>query len=366
MASALPQARVATGAVIATDRAADLKGAPEIAGRGAIDPARWRGALTRMYRRPEFGAFIATLLVYAFFAVTTRGTGFLSLDGTAGWLNVAAELGIISTPVGILMVAGEFDLSVGSVVGAASVIVAIGSTIFDLPIWLMIFAALLMGLFVGVVNGLLTVRTHLPSFIVTLGVSFSVGGLSLGCARLLTNTTMVSVDAPPFAHTVFAATWGQANISILWWLGVTLVGGWVLARTVFGNWIFATGGNLIAARGAGVPTDVVKIVLFMATGLCAALVGIIQAVEYNSGNATAGLGYVFQALIVAVIGGVLLGGGYGSALGVFLGTITFGVINVGIFYTGWSTDWTQLFLGMLLLLAVLANSYFRRLAVSAR
>jgi simple sugar transport system permease protein len=324
-----------------------------------------RGLLRRTSRRPEFGAFVATLLVYAFFVATTQATGFVSVDGTAGWLNVAAELGIIATPVGILMVAGEFDLSVGSVVGASSIIVAIGSTIFELPIWLMIIAALLVGMLVGLFNGLLTVRTHLPSFIVTLGASFSVGGLSLGFARLLTNTTMVSVSAPPLAHSVFAANWGQANIAILWWFGVTLVGGWVLARTVFGNWIFATGGNPVAARGAGVPTDFVKIVLFMATGLCAALVGIIQAIEYNSGNATAGLGYVFQAPIVAVIGGVLLGGGYGSALGVFLGTIIFGVINVGIFYTGWSTDWAQLFLGVLLLIAVLANSYFRRLAVSA-
>ena len=103
-----------------------------------------------------------------------------------------------------------------------------------------------------------------------------------------------------------------------------------------------------------------------ATGVAAAFVGVIQGVEYHSGNATAGLGYVFQSIIVAVVGGVLLGGGYGSAFGVFLGTMIYGIINVGIFYTGWSTDWVQLFLGVLLLCAVLANSYFRRFAMSAR
>ena len=85
--------------------------------------------------------------------------------------------------------------------------------------------------------------------------------------------------------------------------------------------------------------------LFVAPALGAALVGVIQAVEYHSGNATAGPGYVFQGPIVAVIGGVLLGGGYGSAFGVFLGTTIFGIINIGIFYTGWSTDWVQFFLG---------------------
>ena len=336
-------------------------------GEGEVSaPPRNPWSLRSMVRRPEFGAFVATVLVYAFFAFSTRGAGFVTVDGTAGWLDTAAELGIIAIPIGVLMIAGEFDLSVGAVVGASSIIVAIGSTVFGQSIWLMIVASLVMGACVGIFNGLLTVRTGLPSFIVTLAASFSVGGLSLGFARLLTNTTTVSVKAPPMAHAVFAATWGQANISILWWFAVTALAGVVLSRTAFGNWIYATGGNPVAARGAGVPINFVKIVLFVATGVAAALVGIIQAIEYNSGNATAGLGYVFQAPIVAVVGGVLLGGGYGSAFGVFLGTVIFGVINVGIFYTGWSTDWVQLFLGLLLLFAVLANSYFRRLAMSAR
>jgi simple sugar transport system permease protein len=229
---------------------------------------------------------------------------------------------------------------------------------------MMIILALVMGVVIGLFNGILTVRTGLPSFIVTLAASFAVGGLSLGFARLLSNTTTVSTTISAPVQGLFAGTWGLANIAILWWMAITLLAGWVLARTAFGNWIFATGGNPVAARGVGVPTAFVKIVLFAVTGAAAALVGIIQAVEYHSGNATSGAGYVFQAPIVAVIGGVLLGGGYGSAFGVFLGTMIFGIINIGIFYTGWSTDWVQLFLGILLLLAVLANSYFRRLAMS--
>jgi simple sugar transport system permease protein len=323
-----------------------------------------RSTLGALLRRLEFGAVAATIIVYIFFAIVTQGDGFVSIDGTAGWLNTAAELGIVAVPIGLLMVAGEFDLSIGSVVGAASIIVAIGTTIFGLPDWLMIILAIAVGILVGLFNGFLTVRTGLPSFIVTLAASFAVGGLSLGFARLLSNTTTVSTTVSDVTQHVFAASWGQANISILWWIAVTLVAGWVLARTVFGNWIYATGGNPVAARGVGVPTAFVKIALFAATGAAAALVGIIQCIEYHSGNATSGAGYVFQAPIVAVIGGVLLGGGYGSAFGVFLGTMIFGMINIGIFYTGWSTDWVQLFLGILLLLAVLANSYFRRLAMS--
>ncbi|MDQ0393617.1 ABC transporter permease [Labrys monachus] len=333
-------------------------------GAAAKAPAR-RFSWSGLTRRPEFGAFIATVLVYGFFAATAYDAGFATFDGTAGWMNTSAELGIIAIPVGLLMVAGEFDLSVGAVVGASSITVAIGTTLFGLSIWPMIAAALALGVAVGLLNGFLVVRTGLPSFIVTLASSFSVGGLSLGLARVLSNTTSVSVKSPPLADSLFAATWGQANIAILWWFAVTLLGGWALARTPFGNWIFATGGNPVAARGAGVPTGLVKTALFVATGAGAALVGVIQAVEYHSGNATAGLGYVFQAPIVAVIGGVLLGGGYGSAFGVFLGTVIFGVINIGIFYTGWSTDWVQLFLGVLLMLAVLTNHYFRRLAMSS-
>lgn len=327
-------------------------------------PAGRRSPWSRLMRRPEFGAFVATLFVYAFFAVTAYDRGFITLDGTAGWMNTAAELGIVAIPVGVLMIAGEFDLSVGSVVGASSITLAIGTTSFGLPMWPMIAASLAIGLAVGLVNGLLVVRTGLASFIVTLATSFSVSGLSLGFARLLSNTTSVSIQSAPVTDTVFASTWGQANISILWWFAVTLLAGWVLSRTVFGNWIFATGGNPTAARGAGVPTNLVKIVLFMMTGLGAAFVGVIQGVEYHTGNAMAGIGYVFEAPIVAVIGGVLLGGGYGSAVGVFLGTAIFGIINIGIFYTGWSTDWVQLFLGVLMMLAVLANHYFRRLAMS--
>ncbi len=323
-------------------------------------------SLKRMARRPEFGAFVATVLIYGFFAIATNGAGFVSVDGTAGWLNSASELGIIAIPIGMLMVAGEFDLSVGSVVGAASVFLAIGSTILHVPLWLMIAIVLFGGACVGLLNGLLTVRTGLPSFIVSLAASFSVAGAATGFARLLANTTNVSIEPTPTTHLVFGSEWGQADVSILWWIGVTLAGGLALSRTTFGNWIYATGGDPVAARGAGVPTRYVKMVLFICTGVAAALVGVIQGIEYHSGNATAGLGYVFQSIIVSVVGGVLLTGGHGSAFGVFLGTTIYGIINIGIFYTGWSTDWIQLFLGVMLLLAVLANSFFHRFAMSSR
>lgn len=317
-------------------------------------------------RRPEFGAFAAFLLTYIFFAVATSGAGFVSLNGTAGWLNLAAELGIVAIPVGLLMIAGEFDLSIGSVVGAASMIVAIGTNHYGLPIWPMIFVALLAGCFIGLANGLAVVKTNLPSFIVTLATNFVVIGATMGFSRLIANVTSSSIIASDSAKFVFAERWGQANISILWWALAAFIGFWVLSRSVFGNWIYATGGNVNAARGAGVPVERVKISLFVATGFAAAFVGILQGVQWNSGNSTYGMGYVFQAPIVVVIGGILLSGGYGSVVGIFFGTALFGVISTGIFYTGWNTDWIQLFLGVLLGAAVLANNYVRRLALTSR
>ncbi|WMS40940.1 ABC transporter permease [Acuticoccus sp. MNP-M23] len=318
----------------------------------------------KLFRRPETGAVAAFLLTYIFFAVFTYSNGFVSWNGTVGWMNLAAELGLVAIPVALLMIAGEFDLSIGSTVGMASMVLAIGTSHFGAPIWPMIALALAAGVVVGLVNGIVVVRTGLPSFIVTLATNFIVIGGTMGVARLLTNVTSMSIATSPSARAVFAGRWEQANASIVWWLAAALIGTWVLGRTVFGNWIYATGGNLTAARGAGVPVERVKVLLFMATGFAAALVGIIQGIQWNSGNATYGMGYVFQAPIVVVIGGVLLGGGYGTVGGVVVATALFGVISTGIFYTGWSTDWIQLFLGALLGAAVLANSYVRKFAMS--
>ncbi|UWS04310.1 ABC transporter permease [Phaeobacter inhibens] len=321
--------------------------------------------MSNLVRRPEFGAFVAFVLIYIFFAIATQGAGFVSLSGTAGWLNLAAELGIVAIPVGLLMIAGEFDLSIGSTVGCASMVVAVLTGHYDLPVWPAIFIALSAGLLIGLINGIAVVRTELPSFIVTLATNFIVIGATMGISRLITNMTSGTIYSSDSAKVVFASRLGDANISILWWFLVVGLSLWILSRTTFGNWIYATGGNKLAARGAGVPVERVKIILFMMTGLAAAIVGIMQGVQWNSGNSTYGMGYVFQAPIVVVIGGVLLTGGYGSVMGIFFGTALFGVISSGIFYTGWNTDWIQLFLGGLLGAAVLANNYMRQLAMRA-
>jgi simple sugar transport system permease protein len=324
-----------------------------------------RATLRRLVRRPEFGAFVGAIIVFAFFAVAGTN-GFLTEKGTASWLNTAAELGVLAIPIGLLMIAGEFDLSVGSVIGGAAMIVSVGSGYHDLPLWLSVVFAIVAGAAIGLGNGLITVRTGLPSFIVTIAALFIVAGLSLGLSRAVAGTTAVSLTPTGPMQDVFGGGWHDFNVSILWWAAVAVVASLILAKTPLGNWIFATGGNRDSARASGVPTDSVKIALFVATGAAAALVGVLQTITYESGDVTYGRDFVFAAPVAAVIGGVLLTGGYGSAIGVFIGTMIYGIVQVGIFYTGWNTDWAQLVLGALLLMAVLGNNYFRRLAMSGR
>ncbi len=323
--------------------------------------------LIRFVRRPEFGSLVGCIVVYIFFAVFAGGNNFVSVQATAGWLNIAAELGIIAVPLCLLMIAGEIDLSLGAVIGAAQVIVALGAGFYGAPIWAMIVLALAFSVLVGVVNGLVTVKTGLSSLIVTLGTWFVVAGLGLGLSLQLTGTsTFTLTSVPALAHILFASTVNGFHISILWWAAITALASIVLLRTRFGNWTLATGGDPVAARAAGVPTGRVKVTLFIVTATAAALLGIVQTLEYNTGNSTSGTAYVFNAIIAVIIGGVLLTGGYGSPLGVAIGAITYGLVSVGVYYTGWNTSYVQAFLGVLLLLAVLANNYFRHLALTVR
>ncbi|MFF7476958.1 ABC transporter permease [Streptomyces sp. NPDC008092] len=322
------------------------------------------GRLSRILRRPEAGAAAGTALVFVFFAAFGLHAGFLDTGGYVSWLAVAAELGIVALAVGMLMIAGEFDLSVGSVVAASSMIVAVPVAQFGWPLWLAIVLALAFGVLIGLVNGLLVVTTGLPSFIVTLVTLFAVAGAALSVSRTVAGTTTVSVTTSGFAHDLFAGHVGSFNVSLIWWLAVAVIGQYLLQSTGFGNWVFSIGGDLETARLNGVPVRTVKLRLYMYSGFSAALVGVIQAVEFNNADVTRGQSFVFEAIVAAVVGGSLLSGGYGSVAGIVFGTMTYSIVSVGIYYTGWNPDLVQLFVGVLLFVAVVGNNFVRRLALS--
>lgn len=317
-----------------------------------------------LVRRPETGALIGTVSVFVFFSLF-GGQQFLTPGGVASWLNVAAEVGIIAIPVGLLMIAGELDLSVGSVIAATSMILAIVAGFWGLPMPIGITVALAFGLLVGLVNGLIVTRTRVPSLIVTLGTNFAIVGLTLGFSRLLTNNVSIPLEAgEPWKSLLGQFMFGVFEVAIIWWIAVILIATWLVHIAKYGNWIFAIGGDLESARATGIPTNRAKIVLYMATAASAAFVGIMQTVLYNSAQVAKGQAFVFNSIIAVVIGGVLLTGGYGSVFGIVLGTLTFAIVNQGIYFTGWNADWASLILGILLLAAVLMNNTFRKMALS--
>jgi simple sugar transport system permease protein len=306
--------------------------------------------------------------VFAFFAIVAGDSGFLTTAGAATYLEVAAQLGIVAVPVALLMIAGEFDLSVGSMVGAAGMIIAISVSEYGLPLLVGVLLALAVALVVGFLNGYLVIKTGLPSFIVTLGMLFALRGLTIGFARLLTGRTQIGLgdSGSGVMQTLFAGSIGDFSVSIIWWFVLAVLGTYVLQRTVFGNWIFGAGGDANAARNVGVPVSRVKITLFMCTAASAALLATIQVLDAGSADVLRGTLLELQAIAAAVIGGVLLTGGYGSVIGALFGALIFGMVQQGIFFTGVSTDWFQVFVGVMLLIAVMFNNVIRRRAAEAR
>jgi simple sugar transport system permease protein len=292
----------------------------------------------------------------------------------ATYLEVSAELGILAIAVALLMIGGEFDLSVGSIIGAAGMITTILAVELGWSIWIAMLASLLICLLVGFLNGYMVVKTGLPSFIITLGSLFIIRGGTIGITRMITGRTQLGHldDAAGYsvAKALFASDLviGGAKfpISILWWLAIAALATWVLLRTQVGNWIFGAGGAAVAARMVGVPVNRLKVGLFMTTAMAAWLVAQIQAVAFTGADVLRGEQREFFAIIAVVIGGTLLTGGYGSAIGAVLGALIFGIVRQGIVFAGVDADWFQVFLGAMLVVAVLINNYIRRRASEAR
>ena len=322
------------------------------------------GYLGWLLRRPEAGSFLGMILVYAFFAVL-GGQNFLGTIGWSSWLNMASEVGIIALPVGLLMIAGELDISVGAVVPAASLTTAIISGFYGWPIYLGIAGGLGIGLAIGFINGFLVTRTSIPSLIITIGTMFAVMGLSLGFTIMIKGSTGVFIEPDAITMSLLgAALGGVFRVSILWWLAFAALTYYLLHISPWGNGLFALGGDRDSARNAGIPTRKLTVQLYMMSGFAAAFVGVTQVIANGSAQVAAGSSFIFNSIMCVVIGGVLLTGGAGSVVGIVLGTITFAIVNQGIFYSGLDPNFGSIIIGAMLLSAVLSNDKFRSLALS--
>ncbi len=328
--------------------------------------------LAKLLKRPEIGALVAAIAIFAFFAATTEV--FATPSGASTWLRGASTIGIMAVAVALLMIGGEFDLSAGAMTGFTGLVVGVLTTEYGLNIWAAILVSLALALAIGAINGILVMKTGLPSFIVTLGTFFVLQGIDLaGTKALIGQVAIQGMSNVPYydqAKHLFGSTvtinGGLVYASVFWWIGVTLLATWVLLRTKTGNWIFSVGGAQLSARQIGVPVFKTKVGLFMTTAGAGWLVGMLLLFTTSTVQSNTGVGQEFIYIICAVVGGCLMTGGYGSAIGAALGALIYGMVNQGIVYSGWDNNWLKAFLGVMLLAAVLLNEWVRKRAETAK
>lgn len=327
------------------------------------------GFFRKLFQRPEVGAALGAIAVFLLFSAIVPDL-FPTIMGVARVLDPASTIGIMAVSVALLLIGGEFNLSIGVLTGTSSLILGLLTVGAGWSVWPAMAVSLVFCIIVGWINGWLVVRTGLPSFIITLATMFVLRGANVGVTRLVTDHVHVAgIDAAAgfelarlIFNTEFTLFGIEFRTTIIWWIALTIIGQWILMRTKYGNWIFAVGGDKVAARNVGVPVNRVKIVLFIQTSVAAWLLGTMLALRLRSAVASQGIGQEFVYLISAVIGGCLLRGGYGSVIGASIGALIFGMVRVGITFAGIDTDWFYTILGLMLLAAVVVNDYTRRRA----
>ena len=324
--------------------------------------------LQRLIVRPEMGALVGAVGIFVFFFI--MAPPFRSPESLATVLYASSTIGIMAVGVGLLMIGGEFDLSSGVAVTTSSLAASMLSYNLHLNLWAGALLALVVSLAIGFFNGYMVMRTKIPSFLITLGSFLMLTGINLAVTKLIAGqvaTPSVSdmqgfESGKAFFSSSIPLGAVSLRITVVWWILFAVLATYVLFKTRVGNWIFAVGGNQDSARAVGVPVTKVKIGLFMFVAFCAWFVGMHLLFAFNTIQSGQGVGNEFLYIIAAVIGGCLLTGGYGTAIGTLIGAFIFGMTNQGIVYAGWNPDWFKFFLGAMLLTAVIANNAFRNYA----
>ena len=330
------------------------------------------GWSNRLLARPEIGALVAAIVIFIFFLIVAPA--FRSPAAFFTVLYQSSTIGIVAVGVGMLMIGGEFDLSAGVTVTTAGLFNAMFCYQLGINLWVGAVLSLVLCLAIGFLNGYLVMRTGIPSFLITLGTFFVLQGANLGITKLVTGSVsspnINQMDGYSSLNWLFAHEWqiGSVTLSItvIWWFLFVALSAYVLQRTKIGNWIYAVGGNAASARAVGVPVTRVKVGLFMTVSFLAWFAGMHYLYNYNTLQAGNGVGNEFLYIIAAVVGGTLLTGGYGNAIGVAIGAFIFGMTSLCIVYAGWDPNWFKAFLGVMLLLAVMVNLYVKRLSTARK
>jgi simple sugar transport system permease protein len=326
----------------------------------------------RLLGRPEIGALVAAIVIFIFFLIVAPA--FRSAPAFFTVLYQSSTIGIVAVGVGMLMIGGEFDLSAGVLVTAAGLLNAMFCYQLGINLWVGAILSLAFCLVIGFLNGYLVMRTGIPSFLITLGTFFILQGANLGVTKLVTGSVsspnIDQMDGYASLNWIFAHEFQigsvTLNITVIWWLLFVALSAYVLQRTKIGNWIYAVGGNAASARAVGVPVTAVKVGLFMTVAFLGWFTGMHYLYNFNVLQAGNGVGNEFLYIIAAVVGGTLLTGGYGNAIGVALGAFIFGMTSLCIVYAGWDPNWFRAFLGVMLLLAVMVNLYVKKLSTTRK
>jgi simple sugar transport system permease protein len=315
----------------------------------SIKPARLRSINTSV-------TFAVVVLVFALF---TPDHLFVNPRNLAAVAKLAPDLGMVALGVGLLLIAGEFDLSVSSILPFCSFIFAIllGAGMLPLPALLLVLP---IGAAMGFINGAIVVRTGLPSFIITLSTMMFWRGVLFGISRMMPRSINRYFEEDSLFEAVFTGQIGLIPVQVIWLIGIAIVLGIILHRHKFGNWIYAVGSNQDAARAMGINVGLVKILLYVLIGVLCAFIGIVQATRLGSFAATQGHRFELQAIAAVVVGGTSLRGGVGSMLGIVLGLFIIKGLENGLILMQVPVFGVETFIGMAVILFVIINELLNR------
>ncbi|MBV8565809.1 MAG: ABC transporter permease [Methylobacteriaceae bacterium] len=312
--------------------------------------------------KPELAGAVLLVVLVVLFQLRSNGV-FLSAENLRGMLGLLPEMGLVAIGVTVLMICGEFDLSVGSVFALMPMSVAIMLNA-DVPFAVAVLVGLAICALVGFINGFVTLRFAIPSFITTLGMLFMARSMTVVISGGF--PPLLPADLPTWLFTRYVGPGGLIRMSFLWFGAIALLMAALLSLTNLGNWIKASGGFLEAAGAMGIPVNRVKITCFILSSMLAGFAGLVQVLRLGSPLPSIGDGLELQAVAAAVIGGTALTGGVGTVLGAIVGALLIRVIDNGLVLTQVDANWFKFAVGGLTIFAVIANSWLRRTARGIR
>lgn len=319
----------------------------------------------------EGRAFFALIAIVIVFSILSPY--YLSVSNFLTMASHVAIYGILAVGMLLVILNGGIDLSVGSTLGLAGVIAgflmqgvavkAFGVVLYP-SVWVVVVLTCAFGALVGLINGVLVARFKVPAFVATLGVMYMVRGVALLMTNGLTYNNLggsAALGNTGFDWLGFNRLLGTP-IGVVVLAVIGIAGSITLNRTAFGRWLYASGGNERAAELSGVPVKTVQVSVYMISGICAAVAGLILSSQLTSAGPTAGTSYELTAIAAVVIGGAALTGGRGNVRGTLLGAFVIGFLSDGLVIIGISSYWQTVFTGAAIVLAVLLNAvqYRRR------